>query len=89
MLLRRFNSTDEATEFIERNRSIKVLYIDKNATAREVANSFLVDFEDGKTARAFTKALNKKYPKGLGWGGFRLGSGNKKGWNDGSKEEED
>lgn len=86
--LRRFISTDEATEFIERNRTIKILYLDKNASEREVANSFLVDFEDSRTKGFFTKALNKKYPKGLGWGGLRLGAGNKKGWNSGSKDEE-
>lgn len=83
MKLKRFNGQAEAEEFLERNKSMKALY--QTMTARELAGLYHIDFSDYRTERAFVKALNKTWPKKLGWGGKRTGSGNKPGWN---KEDE-
>jgi len=56
--------------------SDEVLQFYKNHTAKETLQRFNMP-TDGR----HIKALFRHYPKNLGWGGSRKGSGNKKGFN--------
>jgi hypothetical protein len=53
----------------------------KTHTAAETLTYFNMPID-----RRHIKALYRHYPKGLGWGGARQGSGNKKGWIDKEKK---
>lgn len=75
MLLKRLLTYSDALEHIERNRTLfKRLYLTDNLTARKVAESQNIHYDNN-----FQKALLRTFgPKGMGHGGARQGSGQKK-----------
>lgn len=75
MLLKRFLSYTDALEHIERNEALfRLLYVKQNLTARKVAESQNTHYDAN-----FQKALFRTFgPKGMGHGGARVGSGQKK-----------
>lgn len=69
-------SYSEAIAYIDKNKSLlKSLYFDKDLTARLVAENQNIHY-DQNWQKAILRVLGKK---GLGLGGPRPGSGNKKG----------
>ena len=67
-------SYSEAIEEIESNRALyKMLYVTRGMTARKVAENQNIAYDNN-----FQKALCRVFPKKMGWGGFRIGSGQKK-----------
>lgn len=75
MLLKRFLTYSDALEHIERNEALfRLLYVKQNLTARKVAESQNIHYDSN-----FQKALFRTFgPKGMGHGGARVGSGQKK-----------
>ena len=74
--LRYFSNQGDLRDFIRNNSTtLKDLYFIKNLTARKVAENQNIFF-DSRFARLLTEELGKK---GMGLGGKRQGSGNKKG----------
>lgn len=73
---RYFKTQGDITRWIRENEStLRFLYFDKNMTARKVAENQNVHF-DQRFAKVLARELGKK---GMGLGGMRIGSGNKKG----------
>ncbi len=76
-LLKKMNY-EQMKAYISSNIGLcKRLYITENYTAREVAEILKIVYDSN-----FQKALFRTFgAKGMGLGGERKGSGNKKGWN--------
>ncbi len=62
--------TEEESKVID---DIEYLYLDKNFTAREIAQIYNIEFNN-----KFAKILNQLFPKNMGLGGRRKNSGRKK-----------
>jgi len=62
------------------NISPEIIEYYKTHTAKETLVFFNLPID-----RRHIKALHLHYPKGLGWGGSRKHSGNKKGWKKNTK----
>ena len=73
---KKFESQSDIREWIRDNKTtLSRLYFDKNLTARKVAENQNIEFD-----RRFSKVLAEELgKKGMGLGGSRQGSGNKKG----------
>lgn len=75
MNLRKFLTYTDALDYIEQNRAVfKILYIQQGMTARKVAENQNI-FYDNNFQKALLRVLGTK---GVGKGGARLGSGQKK-----------
>lgn len=75
MLLKRFLTYADPLDHIQRNEALfRLLYVKQNLTARKVAESQNIHYDNN-----FQKALLRTFgPKGMGHGGARPGSGQKK-----------
>ena len=75
MILRKFLTYSDCEACIEQNKAVfKLLYITRDMTARKVAENQNIEYTPN-----FQKALLRVVgKKGLGLGGARIGSGQKK-----------
>ncbi len=77
MLLRKLSYSEACDEIASNIAAYRQLYHKQGLTAKVVAQRMGIAFDNN-----FQKALLREVgPKGLGLGGFRLGSGNKPGSN--------